>query len=283
MILQKFNRRSSVFGQKLLSAILLFLLLFVSLLVRKTKAQSTHSEDFIKPPSIHKLWNVRERFTYSVKYGFFRIGTVTLELMPDTVYHGKKARYIKAIIKSNPKLPFVGNKEKIFNSIMAKNDTVPYTLLYWTDDVSDHTPDDEVYRMDYQNGKVYTFKKDQPVDTLSTLTKPSICGPVYFYYTRLYAGSGKNITVPIYVNQKKKSIVMDNTKETVVLKNDTFKSGQVKTYVSNGQAHFNGPFGFSGKFKAWYAADSLRLPVAASVKVWLGNVKVKLTKYSIIR
>lgn len=246
--------------------------------VRMLKAQNNIAARNTPPPNISELWPRKEQFLYSVKYGFIKIGTVKLQLLADTLYDGEKCHHIRAIIKSNPDIPFVGKKEKIFNSFMARNDTVPYTMLYWTNDVSKHEPDQEIYRLDYKKGKVYTYLKDQPKDTLP-LSKPSICGPVFFFYTRLYAGTNKNISIPIYIDQKENFITMTNSTKIDDLQSKAFKSGLVSTYISQGKASFAGPFGFSGNFKAWYAADSLRIPIQASVHVWLGNVKIQLVKY----
>jgi hypothetical protein len=259
--------------------ICLFLLLLVNQF--KAKAQSDSLKN-IPPPSIKELWHTKERFQYSVKFGFIRIGTVTLELMPDTVFDGLKCRYVRTIIKSNPAIPFIGNKEKHFNSLMVKNDTVPYTLMYWTDDVAAKHMKTEVYHLDYRKSMVYTFLNGKPADTLD-LTSPSICGPAYFYLTRVYAGTDKQITTPIYIDQKEDKIVMDNSSEIEDIKSPAFPDDKVKSFVSRGRAGFDGPFGFSGRFTAWYAADSLRVPVATNVKVWLGNVRVRLIKYELLK
>lgn len=206
--------------------------------------------------------------------------------MPDSLYEGHYVRYLRAIIRSNPHLPFVGNEEDHFSSLMAHNDTIPYELAYWKDNVDEKLPKEEFYILNYQAGKVYTFKRDKKhrnvvtKDTLS-LDAPSICGPGMFYYSRIYAGTNSHIKVPIYLNQKKNYLTMEFSKKTDVLNSSAFPSGKVETFESEGDANFDGPFGFKGHFKAWFADDSLRVPVEAHLRVWLGNVRVILIKYQV--
>ncbi|HKI45896.1 MAG TPA: DUF3108 domain-containing protein [Balneolales bacterium] len=236
-------------------------------------------------PLVRQLWKVREHLVYSVRYSFFNLGTVTVDVLHDTTYMGKKYRYFRTEIKSNPSLPFVGDKEEDFYSLMARNDTIPYEVLYWNDDVDDHIHFESLYKLRYDLGKVYTFKRkksDGPLiagDTLP-LNQPSICGPAFFYLSRIYAGTTKNVSIPIYINQKKDSIQLFNTGKWDKMQVDAFGDKPIKVFVSSGDAGFNGPFGFHGKFTAWFAEDSLHVPVATNLHVWIGNVKVRLKSYT---
>lgn len=247
----------------------------------------TGRQEYPQPPTIQQLWNVREKAVYEIKYSFFRLGTITVEILPDSMYNGKYVRYLRAVIRSNPGIPFVGHEEDHFSSLMTHNDSIPYELMYWKDDIDEHLPKEDLYVLDYHAGKVYAFKRDKKdrqkvkKDTLA-LDAPSICGPGMFYYSRLYAGTDRHIKVPIYLNQKKNYLTMEFSRKTVMINSSAFPGGKVLTYTSEGDADFNGPFGFRGHFKAWFATDSLRIPVEAHLRVWLGNVKVKLIKYTVL-
>lgn len=236
-------------------------------------------------PLVRQLWKVREHLVYSVRYSIFNLGTVTVDVLHDTTYMGKRYRYFRTRIKSNPSLPFVGDKEEDFYSLMAHNDTIPYEVLYWNNDVDDHIRFESLYKLRYDLGKVYTFKRkksDGPLiagDTLP-LNQPSICGPAFFYLSRIYAGTHENVSVPIYINQKKDSIQLYNDGKQDQMQIDAFGKQPIKVFESSGDAGFNGPFGFHGKFTAWFAEDSLHVPVATNLHVWIGNVKVRLKSYA---
>ena len=83
----------------------------------------------------------------------------------------------------------------------------------------------------------------------------------------------------MYLDEEKGTIDMKYTQRMELREYDAF-STPVNTYYSSGYADIDGPFGFRGDFKAWFGSDPLRIPLEAHVRVWLGNVKVRLIDYS---
>lgn len=229
------------------------------------------------PPTMEELLEWKEVFTYKVKFGFFKLGEIKTTIIRDATFQGQKIWWLRTVITSNSGLPFMGEEENHYNTFMVKTDSTPYTKLYWRDDVDEEEFEAEVYEFDYQNEKVYVSEDGLSVDTLS-LSVPSSSGQLVFYYSRLFAGTGRNYCLPVYLERKKGYISAKNSTETEMRKYDAFED-RVKTYFSEGNANINGPFGFSGKYKAWYIADNLRVPAEAHAKVWLGNVKVQLIDY----
>lgn len=242
--------------------------------ISKCRAQSGHSI-----MDVNRLWKAKETFKYNVKYSFFDLGTIWVHFDRDTLYRGHYYRLARVIARSNPGLPFVGNKEDHFTSFIAKNDTMFYDTYYWKDDIDEHVMKKDLYILNYKEGKVFTFKKGEAKDTLN-LDKPSMCGIAYFFFTRIYAGSGKTETVPVYIDRKESSITLHSSTKKELIDNAAFPGGKVPAFVSTGEARFDGPFGFKGKYKAWYTTDPKRIPVQAYVRVWLGNVKIRLVSYS---
>jgi len=203
--------------------------------------------------------------------------------MPDTMYHGKKCRYIQAVGRSNPGLPFIGDEIDYFSSFTARNDTMLYDMYYWKDDIDKGVKKQVQYRLNYKKKKVFIYnKEDKKRDTLA-LDKPSFCGLAFFFYPRMFAGTNHHIKVPVYVNYENSYITLNNTTKEDDLDIQAFPGGHVMAYKSTGDAHFDGPLGFRGAYTAWYADDAMRIPVQAYVHVWLGNVKIRLIKYSIIK
>lgn len=228
-------------------------------------------------PTISQVLNVKENMIYSVHYGFLTLGTVILEPIRDTTYHGSKAYYARTIIKSNPSIPFVGRKERHYHSIFAKNDTTAYGLSFWTDSIHDNEYNDSRYEYDYDNGFVYISEFGVPTDTLA-LDGHGDSGPSLHYITRLYAGMDANRIYPIYISNEKGMVDMNYTSKIDRISSEAF-GGTVEAYYSNGNAALKGPFGFSGAYKAWHSTNPCRTPLEAHVRVWVGNVKVKLQSY----
>lgn len=230
-----------------------------------------------KPPELEEILEWKEIFTYEVKYSFFRLGQVRIEVVGDTLYGGRRAWWLRSIITSNSSIPFVGTEENHYNSLVAEGDSMPYTLLYWRDNVDEEEYGDSRYEFDYDSGRVFVHEKDEEPDTLE-LEGPASSGQLILLYSRLFAGSPSSYELPVYLEKEKGYIRAGNSRSTELREYEAFDQ-PVPSYYSEGHADVNGPFGFNGNFKAWFLADELRVPLEAHVRVWLGNVKVRLIDY----
>ena len=230
-----------------------------------------------RAPTMQELLNWKEVFTYEVKYSFFKLGEVQTEIVRDTTYQGQKLWWLRTKIISDPSVPFMGKEINHYNTFFVETDSLPHTRLYWRDNVDEDEFNAERYDFDYAAQKVYISKAGEPEDTLQ-LTGPGTSGQLIFYYSRLFAGTQKSYQLPVYLEGQKGVIDVENTRRTEMRDYAAFEH-PVKTYFSKGDAHIDGPFGFSGKFKAWFTAGDLRVPLEAHAQVWLGNVKVRLIDY----
>lgn len=225
-----------------------------------------------------ELMQWKEVFTYEVKYGFLKLGKIRTEVVRDTLHRGEKVWWLRTIITSNHRIPFVGKEENHYNTFFVVADTLPHTVLYWRDNVDEEEFNDERYEFDYVNSRVYVSMEGEPVDTLK-LEEPSSSGQLVFYYSRLFAGTDREYRLPVYLEREKGYINGKNYSE--ISRRDYEAFGEpVETFFSEGDADIDGPFGFRGSYKAWYVADDLRIPAEAHARVWLGNVKVRLIEYS---
>ena len=255
--------------------------MFLSLCVSWSYSQAQDSlltfEHPERPPTMNELLQWKEEFTYEVKFSFFKLGKVKTQIVRDSTYQGQKTWWLRTKIISNPGIPFVGKEENHYNTLMVETDSLPYTKLYWLDNVDEKEFNTERYEFDYDRKKVYYLEDGESVDTLE-LTEPSSSGQLIFYYSRLFAGTNQDYRLPVYLEQEKGYINGTNSTEIEMREYEAFED-PVKTYFSEGNADIDGPFGFKGKYKAWYIADDLRIPAEAHAKVWLGNVKVRLIDY----
>lgn len=253
-------------------------ILFVCLPALSARAQDSliNYSDAVQPPVAGELMRWHEVFTYEVRYSMFKLGEIKVELVRDTVYQEKKGWHLQTIIKSSPGIPFVGREENHYNSIFELTDNLPHSLVFWTDNVDEQEFDNSRYQFDYERNKVY-MREEEETDTLD-LEEPASSGQLIFIISRLYAGTNETFKIPIFLNLEKGYIEVTNTTEREIREYDAFPE-PVETYYSEGSSTIEGPFGFRGDFKSWYLADDLRVPLEAHVRVWLGNVRVKLTDY----
>lgn len=257
----------------------IYIFTFMLLLTGSIKAQNSpisyaHPEE---PPTMQELMKWKEVFTYKVTYSFFTLGKVYTTVVRDTTYQGNKLWWLRTKIISNSSIPFMGKENNHYNTFFVETDSTPYTRLYWRDNVDEEDYNDERYDFDYKARKLYIYKDHEPSDTLE-LDEPSTAGQLIFYYSRLFAGTDQQYKLPVYTEGEKGYIDVQNTTKTERREYEAFDY-PINTYFTSGNAHIDGPFGFNGKFKAWFITDDLRIPAEVHAKVWLGNVKVRLTDY----
>ncbi|TVR29357.1 MAG: DUF3108 domain-containing protein [Balneolaceae bacterium] len=261
----------------LLSSIFsLFLILFATT-ASSLLAQEGFTYDRDEPPTMEMLVEAREVFEYEVRYGFFTLGWVDVELLPDTTYNGEKAYHLRTRIRSNRRVPFVGTRIVNYETLFQYNDDWPYSFVFWRDDIHDEEYDIVRIIFDREAEEVRFFESGEPADTLA-LEDPASGGDIIFYFSRLYAGLEEPYSLPTYIENEKGLVTAKSSPKTEMRSYDAFDE-PIETYLSEGEADVDGPFGFRGTFKSWFSTDDLRVPVEAHVRVIFGNVKVRLISY----
>lgn len=234
-----------------------------------------------KPPKPEILSQVREEFHYEVHYGPIKLGYVDILAIRDTLYKGTPALMYKIIMRSNPKLWIIGNKLEHFYSIFAPYKDKSYGLLFWSDDIDSDIYNELRIEPDYDTNRTHVemrFKKNKFLKRDIPLVPYTLLGPDIYFFSRFFAGKDTLIKSPIYV---------DTAIQTIELKYESRQENRIysafpdsiKTFKMYGDAPFEGPFGFNGKFLAWFGTDSLRIPLEAHADVWIGFVKVTLIDY----
>jgi len=258
------------------NSLVIFLLLFTT----PVMAQHSFPDTSSTPPTMEELFSVKETFRYEVKYGFFKLGWVNVELLSDSVYEGRTLNHILTEIESNPSIPFMSTELDRFHSLFYVNEEgLPVEVKYWKDNIDENKYDEIEYWFDRDLGKVYYKEEDDTRDTLA-LEDPATSGHLIFYFSRLFAGSEEDYTLPVYVTKEAGYIFADNSLKTEKRSYEPF-DGAVNAYLMEGNTEkIEGPFGFSGKFRAWFLDDDLRVPLEARVKVLWGNVIVRMIDYT---
>lgn len=232
-------------------------------------------------PSPEQLRPVREFFLYEVHYGPFRLGFVEIHPIVDTVYAGIPALKYKMVMRSNPKLLFLGKKREHYYSVFAEKGDKTYGLEFQSDDIDSEIMKEIFMQTDTLQKKVhveYRPEKDEFYQKELPWAPYSLLGPDIYYFSRLFAGKDTLIKSPIYVDTTLQEISLHYESKPEKRFYLAFPDS-VETVKLFGDAPFEGPFGFNGKFYAWFRTDSLRIPLEAHVDVWIGAVKVKLVEY----
>lgn len=232
-------------------------------------------------PTPEQLRPVRESFLYEVHYGPFRLGFVEIHPVRDTVYRGMPALKYKMVMRSNPKLLFLGKKREHYYSVFAEKGDKTYGLEFLSDDIDSEIMKEILMQTDTLAKTVqveFRPEKDEFYQKELPWAPYSLLGPDIYYFSRFFAGKDTLIKSPIYVDTTLQEIALRYESKTEKRHYLAFQDS-VETVKLYGDAPFEGPFGFNGKFYAWYGTDSLRIPLEAHADVWIGAVKVKLIEY----
>jgi hypothetical protein len=251
--------------------------LWLSLFANQGNAQSELTFNREEPPDTEMLMSVHERFVYNVRYGFLNLGEVEVELLPDTTYDGKEVLFMRTIMRSNSRVPFVGTRNVHYQNFFNYNENWLYSHKFWRDDLHDENFERYMIKFDREKQEVHFFEEGEAMDTLA-LEEPASGGDIIFYFARLFAGTDESYELPVYIENEKGFVTAENSPATEERSYDAF-SAPILTYMSEGNADIDGPFGFRGRFRAWFATDDLRIPVEAHVRIIFGNVKIRLISY----
>ncbi|TNE73231.1 DUF3108 domain-containing protein [bacterium] len=232
-------------------------------------------------PKPEQLAPIREEFLYEVHYGPLRLGFVEILPVTDTTFAGNPALKYKMVMRSNPRLLFIGNKREHYYSVFTDDGNKTYGLMYKSDDLDDAIENENYMKVDLDSSVVHMeFRPELDEYYSKTLPwiKHALLGPDIYYFSRFFAGKDTLVKTPIYVDTTLQEISLKYENKGELKKYPVFQDS-VKTFRLNGDAPFTGPFGFNGKFTAWFATDSLRIPLEAHADVWIGFVKIKLIGY----
>lgn len=228
-------------------------------------------------PTLKEIIDAREIFEYEVSYGFMTLGWVDVEILPDTTFNGEHAFHLRTRIRSNSRIPFVGTRIVNYESIFQYNDQWPYSYVFWRDDIHDDDYDRVRVLFDREKGMVHFYERGEYQESLE-LEEPASGGDIIFYYSRLFAGIETPYELPVYTENEKGTVRAESSDRFEYRSYDAFED-PIPTYLSEGTADVEGPFGFRGRFKSWFSTDELRIPVEAHVRVIFGNVKIRLISY----
>lgn len=230
-------------------------------------------------PTVPDILSAGEWFRYEVSYGFFTLGWVEVSILPDTMYNGRVHHHLLTRMISNDRLPLIGYERDEFHTFFYVNEEgLPVSSLFWKDNVDEEQWDEIVYRFERETEQVFYKEEDETTGILS-LIEPATAGHIVFVYSRLFAGGGTNTELPVYVSKKLGYLDFDHSSATEMRTYEAFEE-PIATYKTNGRTvDIVGPFGFSGRFVAFFGQDDLRIPLEARVKMFLGSAVVKLIEY----
>lgn len=252
----------------------LFIIL-VALFTSPLRAQVPHISRSIFQPG--------EVLQYSVKWKFFRLGTITVRTKPYPGDSTGNCVRVCMLVESNPSLPFISLWEYNEAIIDLVNMTsLRYTALHYfgekADSVSheflrdERTVKTEIY--DIETGTIVRRSRVPDVDWYME-------GTSLFFYTRHAALKREKCIVPTVVKGQMMTTSLEYAAETEEFEIDAWEEPiRVRRYA--GVADWEGATsaGLTGDFTGWLSDDSAAIPVKAELKIFLGSIDIELERWS---
>lgn len=224
-------------------------------------------------------FEVGEELTYNVSYAFINLGQIRLKILEKIIQNEKVMYKTIAYMDSYKGLPFIDLHE-IYESKMNSNVT-----SYWFRSRSKAGSKIKyvTYDFDYTNNKAYfefgiwgkgkLNKRDTlKIDTLSQ------DGLSLFYFARYNLLRNETVRIPTVVVEKLSNTTINFSQKTESVNIDAVDY-PVDVIEFQGQADFEGVYGFSGGFEGWFSNDEARVPILAKMKVLIGKVRIELISW----
>ena len=224
---------------------------------------------------------VGEKLSYVVKYAFFVLGQVTLEVTGKKEAGNHTAYNTVAYIDSYENIPFV-DIHQIYKSIVSdKYYSDFFEGIVKTDDYDTFTD----YHFRYDSSKIRVIKgkvAPRQIWTDSTTRiesdKKYQDGLSIFYFARMNSGQKKSEELSGFVDEKKVTTKINfyDKVEDVSIDAIDYPVACVKV---DGQLDFVSIYGLTGYYEGWFTDDEAAIPVLAKMKVILGNITLELKEW----
>jgi len=224
---------------------------------------------------------IGEELVYDVSFLAIKLGTIKIVTLPDTIINGEKLHNSKVYIQSNQNIPFYSLRA-IFNSYMDTNLLVG---KYFECSIKEGNNDwgyqkitfkDKDFNNNLRNEKWYA--KEKIADTIYENADRVIDGSTLFFYARRYCNIVRNVKIPTLMDLEIGNTILRFTGKQEKIKISAVKH-PINTYYIEGKGEWKALYGLGDKFQGWFSADDARVPIKATMNVYIGNVNIELKSW----
>jgi len=224
---------------------------------------------------------IGEELVYEVSFLAIKLGTIKIITLPDSIINGEKLHNSKVYIQSNPNIPFYSLRA-IFNSYMDTNLLVG---KYFECSIKEKNNDwgyqkitfkDKDFNNNLRNEKWYA--KEKINDTIYENAGKVIDGSTLFFYARKHSNSIKIVKIPTLMDLEIGNTILRFTGKQEKIKIDVVKY-PINTYYIEGKGEWKALYGLGDKFQGWFSVDDARVPIRATMNVYIGNVNIELKSW----
>ena len=234
-------------------------------------------------PAMNAVFAEGEELVYEVRWLFVKLGEIRLKTLRARK-EGTSGRNVVSAWIDSYDLP-VADVHSVVHSEIDSTLTCVYSTStekrnkgWWLlknryDHLSKRLTIEDTWSKE-KDGPAFTSPKTDTFTVDGTLQD----GLSILYFARSYAHSRRTMNVPTIVYKQLGSTWLRFTGERGTMEIDALDS-PIKIVGFEGRADFEGIFGLSGDFEAWFTDDKAAVPIKAKLGVILGSITIELKEW----
>lgn len=233
--------------------------------------------------SMNSVFAEGEELIYDVRWFFVKLGEIRLKTVRVRKEGAGGRNVVTALIDSYD-LPFADVHSVVHSEIDStltcvyststeKRDKGWWLLKNRYDHQSKRLTIEDTWSKE-KDGSAFTPPKTDTFTVNGTLQD----GLSILYFARSYAHSRGTMNVPTIVYKQLGSTWLRFTSDRGTMEIDALDS-PIKIVGLEGRADFEGIFGLSGNFEAWFTDDEAAVPIKAKLGVILGSITIELKEW----
>ena len=221
-------------------------------------------------------WHPGEEIVYNVSWSFIHLGKIKLQVFENTSKEIQGKYHCRLFVDSNPLLFFV-NMHSMYETYVSE-DFKPY--LHQAYENIDNVNYFTQHYFNYADSTI-RLKMTSVKDTSKIIERTFPLVDKYYdaislvYHTRAMADRVETDTLKSFFGEEigKVAINYHGVQDKIF---SEYKDNYDKMYYVDGTFLMKGVAGLTGPYKGWFVGSERRIPAKAELKVFLGNVALKL-------
>ncbi len=245
----------------------------IMVIVNLSLAQETNQKPYLQ-------WEVGEQLTYKVKWTFIKLGQIKITILNKTKMNHRSVYHCQINIDSSPSLPFVNIHDRYESHIDSSGF---YSHLFQSYEKKEDFTVFTQYAYDPVKNKIDVHLEKHSEDTSVVLLDSIVVSPdkmfdslSMFFLARALVKTSSTVNLSLFVYNKFETTDIDFTGDRDEIKHAGEK---INCFYLEGKLKFVGIAGVKDDFRGWFSPDSQSVPIKASMKAFIGSVKIELQEW----
>jgi hypothetical protein len=221
------------------------------------------------------VFQAGEELQYKVKFGFVKLGTVTIKTVGPNNQFGAGKMTTRMQFQTAD-VPFLNAKSLITTVI----DTNAMHLVHF-EQKGQEGDNKEEKQMTYDKAKkTLTYTDDKIKGKVTNNVEPFNDAITLLFNMRTWSQSGKRYSFAMRSRDGQNNVVCNFTNKISNQEVEAWDGKEIRTRVIQGQANMgdSAPLGANGKFTAYVTDDAAAIPVKIDMNIAIGSITLELVK-----